>query len=59
MDVTATAAAIIAAHKALAQTEFSVAMVKQQVKVDQAVVDLLTQATDQVKQSNRVLDITV
>jgi hypothetical protein len=28
------------------------------VKVDQAVVDLLTQSTDQLKQSNRILDIT-
>lgn len=58
MDVTASAAAIIAAQKAQAQTEFSVAMVKQQVKIDQAVVDLLTQSTDQVKQSNRILDVT-
>ena len=57
MDVAASAAAIIAAQTAEAQTEFSVAMLKQQVKVDQAVVDLLTRSTEQLKQSNRILDL--
>ena len=58
LDIVAQAAAIISAQKGLAQTEFAVATLKQKVKVDQAVVDLLTQSTDQLKQSNRILDIT-
>lgn len=51
MDVAGLAEVVLTAKTALARQEFSVAMVRQRMQVDQAAVQLLTQAADQATQS--------
>jgi hypothetical protein len=65
MDITGLAELALTAKTAMARQGLSIAMVKQQMQVDQAAVQLLTQATDQATQaasaasSGHIVDIVV
>ena len=52
MELSGLAELALSAKTAMARQDFSIAMVKQQLQLDQAAVQLLTQATAQVTQSN-------